>query len=294
MALLAGCGDPSLPAAGKSSQSSTARITPAPTFPVSSSASPGYPTDDPHRTAVLAAVQRTLAGVALPPGARWTTSAPGPYLNAAPSQPASPTVLDGVRWFVAPTSSPAAVLAYERAGQQRPPEMTSTGGSDEHPRTRSAAWGFPAPGASYSELAFTVVALERGSAVRVDALATWLPTRPVDAKVPTGLIGALLTYRPDGNTKAKPKSLELDEQNATRVADAVNSLPLLPPGEYSCAMDAGEQYIAVFRTPTGTVADAAVDLQGCYVVTLSVGGKSTGLSGSTALTNLLNSLLPAK
>jgi hypothetical protein len=287
-ALLAGCANPSVRVAGTAPSSSSS----APTFPVSSNAAPGYPIDDPHRTAVLAAIQRTLAGITLPPGARWTTTAPVPGLRSPIDQPQSPTLLDGVRWYIAPTQTPTAVLAFVRAAQHQSPEGTSTSGSAGRGRIQSIVWGFAAPDSGFSQLTFSVASLGRGSAVRVDAMTTWQPTRPVAAKVPGGLSGARLRYTGGfDDAPAKSQTVAVNASEAERLADVVNDLSIFPPGEYSCPTGPNEVYDVAFQQAGATAATLSFDLDGCQVVQLVVRGKSTELSRSMALVNLLDSLL---
>jgi hypothetical protein len=240
-----------------------------------------------------------LASFAVPSGARKLAVAPSVDKGAlkTPIQiPATPDLVDKADWWLAP-GKPQQVLAWEAKHVSHRYSLEGTGSS-----TRMAGsepiWAdmFSLPNITgvldSRELVVQVVQDGAKTAIRVDAQVTWQPAVPASEKVPAAAkavtISMDLGMNQGGKRPPKPVTIT-DPAKVGELRALINSLPLSPPGMFSCPAAFGDNLVLTFRAHAGgpALAVATDMLSGCGGVDLTIGGKSqpelAGVSGPRIL-----------
>jgi hypothetical protein len=111
-------------------------------------------------------------------------------------------------------------------------------------------------------------------AVSVD----WIPPRPASEVIPQAARAVKITAVPDMNLGIipPPPVTITDPAQVRRITALIDSLPLFPPGVFSCPNDGGAELVLTFLTRGAGGAPLAVaelDLEGCEWTSLTVGGR---------------------
>jgi hypothetical protein len=255
---------------------------------------PASPASATPRQRAVADAAAILASFAVPPGARRLSGAPdldGGLLAKPPLLPDTPNLVDDSSWWQAP-GAPGTVLAWERA--HLPRRFSAIGNSaSSGPGTAAQSYSFslPAVPAVLKSRQLLVKVVNSGSgqtALRVDAQVIWLPAKPATERIPSAArmvtIAAIPGLDATGRTPAPVTITSAAE--VRRIASLIDSLPVFPPGAYSCPMDTGRALRMTFRATAGgpALAVATADPGGCGGVGLTVGGAAQpGLSGGPSL-----------
>jgi hypothetical protein len=247
--------------------------------------------DPPVRARVVSASgntpkQRAEADVAAivkrfvkPSGASEVSSAPVAVLkNATPPRPASPDVATKTTWWVAP-GDPRKVLAWEASHLPKLFHLYGTGTAS------TGVWDddFSLPNVKgvliSRDLSVAVTADGQGkTAIRVDAVAQWLPARTPADMLPKGVrvvtISQHLGLNAHGKKPPEPATIS-DTKEVAKIVALINAQPLFPPGAYNCPMDDGQSVTMRFRAKAGgpVIAVATLETSGCTGIDITVGGK---------------------
>lgn len=274
--------------------------------PASSSAAAGAA--DHAQTAAQDAAS-LFAAFPAPPGATRLTAAPAavPQLaGVAPAEhPADPNLVQHTEWWTT-SQAPAALLAWIKA---HPPTGTTADGSSTSTSSGTAdLWvqdfAAPAqPGVISQRLleAAVTAAPGGGSALRVDAIVTYLPTK---SAAETIAVPVMLEVTPDypgqgqgqqqgaANPAVAPVKVT-DPLKIAEITSLVNGLPAAPTGGMNCPMDNGSGLKVSFQSASGAPwAQADINASGCRTVTITVNGKAQpALSGGDQLTDQIISIL---
>ena len=256
------------------------------------------PAASPHQRAEADAAA-ILASFAVPAGATKVPAAPSAdkgALKTAIQIPGTPDLVDKADWWLAP-GTPRQVLAWET--KHVPHRYSSEGtatvtGPPGHEQIQSDMFSLPNITGVLDSRELVVEVVQDGdkTAIRVDAQVTWQPAVPASEKVPAAAkavtISIDLGLNQHGKKPPKPVTIT-DPAKVSKLRALINSLPLTPPGMFSCPAGFGDGLIMTFRArPGGPALAVATDLlSGCPMVTLTIGGKSepalSGLSGPQIL-----------
>ena len=243
------------------------------------------PTTGPQQRAEADA-DAILASFAVPSGARKVATAPSVdkgALKTAIQIPGTPDLVDKAAWWLAP-GKPEQVLAWEtkHVPHRYSAEGTATvTGPPGHEQVQSDMFSLPEITGVLDSRELVVEVVQDGdkTAIRVDAQVTWQPPVPASEKIPADAKAVTISMTPGLNAHGKkpPKPVTLTDQ--AKVSDLralINSLPLVPPGMFSCPIAYGGDIIMTFRArPGGPALAVATDvLSGCPMITLTIGGKS--------------------
>jgi hypothetical protein len=264
---------------------------------VSGSAIGGRATD-PNEASAKATAEQLLQRFTPPPGAH-ALSGTG-KLRDAPSMPATQDKFDLHRsWLL--TMPPATVMAWLRA---HPPAGLRESGSGSstmggNVTTQAIDFGAPIGGAAVSGDLWVAVtdAPGGGSEIRADAITTWTPTRPAGATIPAGVSRIVVAHTlPMGSTPPQPVHhlAVTRSRDVAALRSAVNALPRVRPGAFSCPLSRGESYDLTFDgNGPAPIATVQAQMDGCRDVVLHVAGQSEiTLAGSERLHALLARLDP--
>ena len=197
---------------------------------------PTAPAKDPHEASTQTLVAHLFARTPALPGAVSSTSAPVAALAKPWGTLASANAVYAHGWWTAPgtvTDAISYLHAHVPSGLSN--NGSTIGGPAGDPTAvRGVVYQRADTGyAAEIDLTVLVVADGTGVAVRADAEAIWVPTRPAAEKLP-GVTSVRVTVR-DGN---KQKVRTLTGAKANGLAAVVRSLPVLPPATYTCPMPA--------------------------------------------------------
>jgi hypothetical protein len=221
-----------------------------------------------------------LAAFVPPSGGHRLAAAPAAALKVPSQVPVTPDLTDKAGWWRV-AGDPQQVLS--RAAKLVPHRFTRDGAGTEN-QGAGTTWedAFdlpPVPGVLDSRQLIIEVAAAGGgqTGIRVDAQVTWLPERTPGETIPAGATAATITLDPDANVHvAPPKPVTVtDPAKVRKLIALVNGLPPFPAGTYNCPSDGGARLVLTFRAGQGdpAVAVAAVALEGCQGVGLTVGGR---------------------
>ena len=134
------------------------------------------------------------------------------------------------------------------------------------------------------ELVVEVVQDGDKTAIRVDAQVTWQPAVPASEKVPAAAKAVTISMDLAMNqgSKKPPKPVTItDPAKVGQLRALINSLPLFPPGVFSCPAAFGDNLVLTFRArPGGPALAVATDmLSGCGGVDLTIGGQARADAG---------------
>lgn len=258
MTLVAGCGQAgkSIPPVSSPSGPSTADRTP-----------PGS-----NRAATWHTVRQVLADAPVVPDARLARRAPVAALRKPEQSIASSNLVMATRWWTAPGTVSAA-LRYWRA---HPPAGLRVGGRGTRtsPGVVVESLSFDGhPTHAYSQLTLVMAVTQQphGVAVRAEAQALWLPSRTTAEHIPPTVKSVDVTVRRPGVAPIVHRIVS--GHRAGVLADAVNRLPVFPPGTYNCPADRGFVDSLVFHMPGPDVVVRA-HVGGCSIVSVTVGHRS--------------------
>jgi hypothetical protein len=244
-----------------------------------------------------------LASFAVPSGARKLAAAPPVDKGALKSPvqiPVTPDLVDKADWWLAP-GKPQQVLAWEAKHVSRRYALDGTD-NGSFPTGREGGgeevWAdmFSLPDITgvldSRELVVEVVQDGDKTAIRVDAQVTWQPAVPASEKVPAAAKAVTISMDPGMNqgSKKPPKPVTItDPAKLGALRALINSLPLFPPGDFSCPAAFGGNLVLTFRARPGTPALAvATDMRsGCGGVDLTIGGKSEPTLAAVSGTQIL-------
>ncbi len=235
------------------------------------------PQTDPHRTAAQAEIDRLIALVPSIPGAQVAHSAPTPSLQQPFERENSANLVQSTKWWTAPGGIDAA-LTYLKS--HVPASLTGTGsasGSD----FQALVWGSTSTDAFRNpQVLIKVVQHDGGVAIRADAQAVWIPSKPAIALLPTRPGSIDVTVGGPMPERRQLGHATLTGASAQRVTQAVNGLPVVVPGTYNCPAATGEQDTVRFSA-AGHAYVLRVAVTGCSSVTIIVDGKQAAvLQGS--------------
>ncbi|HEY7225146.1 MAG TPA: hypothetical protein VH561_16355 [Micromonosporaceae bacterium] len=225
------------------------------------------PSPDPHLAATVRIVEQLLASVPALPGATATSNAPTSSLADPAQIEAGDNVVIRSAFWTAPLPQ-ADALAFYRT---HPPDGTTQNGSDSGPDDRQGLM-FSAAGTTESTaptVEVTVVPFGAGVAVRADAMAIWIPTKPASEYLGP-VISVDVTV--DRASAAPPVTRTLTGTAAQRLAAALDALVPEPPyGPRPCPFDPGFVDTLVFHAPGRTIT-AVATVYGCAGVAMDVNG----------------------
>lgn len=191
---------------------------------------------------------QVLAEAPIPVGSYALSSAPR-LLNAPAESPDIPGLVDLHRIYATPESPDAIrndVLGRIPKGADETGKGSSGGPGGS---TSDFEISIPTYGANeyFAQLVYTIATSAIGSRVRIDAQSVWEPDRRASERVPAVAIAELTGYSTvsaeAGGEGAH--SITLDPSESTRLAEALNSLPV---GPKPTCLEGWVVYRIVFRT----------------------------------------------
>lgn len=244
-------------------------------------ATPARTAQSPQQLAAADAA-RMLADFPSPPGAVRSGPIATQVLSAPPESGTSDEVLRTGWWRA--DGKPVNVLAWVRAhigdGFTLAGEGSSSGPAAD--QMRFDQFTLPAvPGVLTERWLLVSVAQDNAAdrtAIRVDAEVDWEPAKPADERIPA--TAKVVTITPIAGFRPLPAEdrpvTVTDKADVTKIAAAVDGLPLFPPGGFFCPADFGRSMQLTFRATVSGPALAVVTSQtgGCDAVTLTIDGRS--------------------
>ncbi|HUA96159.1 MAG TPA: hypothetical protein VMB82_11615 [Acidimicrobiales bacterium] len=273
----------------------------APSPPAVGSWSPvgGRPGADEHLAEAEAA--RALALVEPAPG--WAPAPPSPLLSGPTAAPATPNLVDAVRFWTAGATW-ASVLAWVQGHQPTGSTGASGAGTTvDHGVVEESDVEFGLPVASaaiQSEQVSVAVAPIAGGKVgiRADAEVIWYPDRPPAETVPAGEDVVTAAVTAGISAGSTPTLVALQTFTApdvlTRLAREIDGLPLQIPGVRSCpaGLAGSPRLTLVFRGAGGVPGVTVVDdTSGCGDVTFDRGGEAEPPMEDNGLFHLVDAML---
>jgi len=251
---------------------------------------------------------RILSVFEPPSGATRLDAAPGsaPILGADPvgGIPVDPNVVDRAAWWMV-SGDAATVLATISAD---PPAGSVGDQTFDYRDPTQHVFGveFDWPGVpdvlDMREMQVAVVQEGADTAIRVDAVVTYLPERPAEAHVPPS--ATALTVRMTARTFDPPTAADrygpvqvTDPQKVARVAAVIDAAQVPAPGGHSCPLmpaDGGGDMTIDFTAGPGSspVADVEIGLLGCGGISVALpGGEKFDLEGNADQVNQIIDLL---
>jgi hypothetical protein len=184
-------------------------------------------------------------------------------------------------WWLA-DGHPGAVLAWIQA--HVPPGFTKGGsGSTQGPSGIAVQFDEfdrpPVPGVLWQRSMLVAVAADGAdrTAIRVDAQVVWLPPKPAAERIPAA--AKVVTITPIAGLRPLPPGVHqvtvTRTAKVTRIASAVDGLPIFPPGVFSCPADFGREMRLTFRAGKAgpVLAVVTAEVLGCGAVQVRIEGK---------------------
>ncbi len=141
----------------------------------------------------------------------------------------------------------------------------------------------PSASGQVNSRTMTLFAVDAGSGrtyLEVVVSVEWIPPRSPSEVVPQAARAVKITAVPDMNLHITPPApvTITDPAQVQRIVALIDSLPLSPPGVFSCpfAFDAGAELVLTFLTRAdggSMVAVADQGLEGCEWTSLTIGGR---------------------
>ncbi|MGI8879757.1 MAG: hypothetical protein ACR2KJ_04445 [Jatrophihabitans sp.] len=232
---------------------------------------------DPHRTAAQAEIDRLITLVPSLPGAHVAGVAPTVALQHPFEQVSSDNLVQTTKWWTAPGSVDDAI---DYLKSHVPVSLSGTG-SASGVDFQALVWGSTGTDAiSNPQVLIEVVEHDGGVAIRADAQAVWIPSKPAIALLPAHPVSIEVTVVGPLPEHQQVGHGTLTSADAARVVQSINALPVVTPGRYSCPRDTGEHDTLRF-TDAGHAYLVDVAVTGCAGVTITVDGtKAATLQGS--------------
>lgn len=215
--------------------------------------------------------------------------------------PGTPDLVDRAAWWTV-RGDAATVLAAIVA--HRPDGSVSDQSFDYSDPTQHVfgdAFDWPAVPDVLDERQMQVAVVQKGAetAIRVDAVVTYLPPRPADAHVPPS--ATTLTVRMTARTYNPPTAADLygpvlvtDQDKVAKVAAVVNTAQVPMEGRHGCPNAAGTGSMTLdFAGPDGApVATVEIGLVGCGGITVTLpDGRHFDLAGDADQVDRIITLL---
>jgi hypothetical protein len=241
------------------SRTADLRSVPAMSTPAVTHGEPvGTSTQDPNYDATVRAVEQLVASVPEPAGATQLPTAPTADL-AQPLFRVDPGFLVArTTFWTAPLSQADAITFYRN---NRVAGSTEVGSASKGTAVQSVMFGVPA-GQAFTgpTIDVDVVPYQAGVAVRVDAMAVWIPTKPASEYI--GSVDSV-DVTVDRRGAAPTVSRTLTGAPAQRLAAAVDALRPEPHYDVrECPNDRGFLDTLVFHRAGRTIT-AVATVQGC-------------------------------
>jgi hypothetical protein len=185
--------------------------------------------------------------------------------------------------------NPQGVLSWER--RHLPHTLTHTGSGSGSLKGSEIDWqddySLPAvPGQAsvsgqISSRTMSLFAVDAGNGrtdIEVAVSVDWTPPRPAFELIPPGVRAVKIAAVPDMNLHTTPPApvTVTNPVQVRRIVALIDSLPLSPPGVFSCPFDAGAEIVLTFLPQAGgghPLAVAEQSLEGCGWTSLTAGGK---------------------
>jgi hypothetical protein len=224
---------------------------------------------------------KLLAAIRIPAGA--TPSATEPVgddhqLARPATRPATPNLVIRHDWWTV-AGDESDVLSYIKAhapaGAQS--DFAGAAGGPNVPANGSVGFDWRAIAGVLAQrtLVVNVVQLPgRTTGIRADAEDVWITPRPRSERIPGDITRLTVTVTGGGKTKRAPVVFSSSRRIGAAAA-VINSLPLFPPGTYSCPADWGVEVELAFYAGSRTdpVAVAKLDASGCQTVSFRLDGR---------------------
>lgn len=240
---------------------------------------------DPRATAVRMA-EGAIATAPVPPGATVVRRTPTDLLANPASMPGVTHLAQRSRFWVVPTMSTSAAVAYLSA--HRPQGLRRDGGGSmggpDQPTVQYPDFAAPRETPPQLALLYGVVAYRSGVAIRADAQVTWVPDRPGWSMVPASVTSVdVVVVRQHLQLRHGAPTVRrtLRGGAARALASAANRFPEQWVVHHSCpAIVAGAQSDRLTFHAGGRTLVFVDDLVGCEDLTVSDGAHPLALGGS--------------
>ena len=196
-------------------------------------------------------------------------------------------------WEMTSARAPADVVAAVAipAGAKAG-DSWGTGGTAVDTWTMSFDWPIVGQILISRQLLVTGTRLGDNVVLRVDGETTWVPNRPKNSLIPSGVASIVLTFQPprlgpDPDTvKPYDPITVTDSGQIDTVVALVDGAPVDPYPVHSCPYAGGGQLTISFRSSAGTeIAQAVAAIYGCDQIHVQIGKAQTTLTGGRDLTN---------
>ncbi len=244
---------------------------------IGSPAASPKPTSASNRSQAQTDAAARLTALNLPSGAQRSSTEPaggGSGLANSAGTPATPNLVDDHAWWVIP-GSPQSVIAYIDAHPPAgsTPSLSGSGGTPQQVTITGFSWPAITDVLSYRQLVVEAVSLPGGATgLRADAQVQWINPRRSTERIPAGVRRLTVSESQAEKTLIAPFTVRSAEK-LRRVTALIDSLPLFPPGAYSCPADFGfEIRLAFYGHHGAPLAVSLVDPNGCEGVGLKIHG----------------------
>jgi len=252
---------------------------------------PSFPGMPVGRSLAILYAGSLLCEFAVPPGARRLARAPDAgHGSLEPSLPqtGNPDEVDRAEFWQVP-GDPQGVLAWEK--RHMPHTLAYTGSGSGSLRGATIEWeddyalpavpAQPSVTGQVSSRTMSLFAVDAGNGrtdIEVEVSVGWIQPRAASEVVPQTARAVTITAVPDMNLHIAPPApvTVTNPAQVRRIVALIDSLPLSPPGVFSCPFDAGAEVVLTFRTqgPGGSaLAVADESIEGCEWTSLTIGGK---------------------
>jgi hypothetical protein len=250
------------------------------------------------KSSARVAARRILGALRLPAGASRAQANPGPpSLGKPPFVAATPNLVDVHEFWRVP-GAPRSVLNWITKHPPSGSKAFESGAIGDNGSVVSQFVGFSFLRSSRdrdpSETLLVTVGAARGggTAVRADAQAVWLLTRPASERVPAG-VHAIAVSESRFSGQPPGRWTVTDASRVKRVVAILDRLPAAQPGPAACPADAGPFVTLELATAAKhgrRLATAYVDGGGCRRVGLVIRGhREHPLQGNPRLLGQLSS-----
>lgn len=173
--------------------------------------------DDPHRAVASRFVDAMMASARLPASATPVDRSPVASLDQGGGPSESPTLVNKVRWWIS-SAPPEQMVAYIL---EHVPAGARADGMNDLPTLHEVdvAWD-PSRAYIWPQLKMTVVQHGPGSAIRVEALTLWIPSRTAAETIPGRITSVDVTLSFFGHTYKRT----VPGKTAAPIAAALNAL----------------------------------------------------------------------
>lgn len=266
--LLAACGNG---LAAKSGATSTLGVPAAAT---------GHPHQASRHELALVDARGLLGRVPLPPAAEQVARLGGQLSN--PPQTIGGNLVDLHRFFTVKGSRTSALRFF----QQHPPTGSRKDGSGSVGSVSTGVtlqflvFEWPPTAGLFNNREVIVTAVQKSpdlTGLRIDAQVTWLPAKPPGDVVLAGATQLTVSLSSGPNPGATGRRVTTSSPSLiAAIRSRINRLGVLPPGNFSCPVDSGQQMTMIFRRAvhSSPLAVVRADSAGCETVSVTEGGQT--------------------